>query len=183
MASTHSEKYISVNIDYIGMFDRDTLAPCLSLHYCPLSMCNVALLYEWVLMNKWSLDGLAPVVKQSIKLMTHVSDSRLRQCGTIPLPLDISVWHDSWALRQFLCLVLLVLFKRYQHELHFQSDHTYHDTKWRFFTQLCFTLKTENASKWEGIATGEMHFLYTILFHVSKLSKIKSYGMLHCIDC
>ena len=42
-------------------------------------------------MNKWSLDGLAAGVKQSIKLMTHVCDSRLRQCGTIPLPLSMSV--------------------------------------------------------------------------------------------
>ena len=64
-------------------------------------------------MSKWSVDGLAPGVKQSIKLMTHVCDSRLRLCGTIPLPLCISVWHDSRALRQFLCLVLHVLFKRY----------------------------------------------------------------------
>jgi len=32
MALIHSEKYISVNIDYISMFDSDTLAPCLSLH-------------------------------------------------------------------------------------------------------------------------------------------------------
>jgi hypothetical protein len=46
-------------------------------------------------MNKWSLDGLAPGLKQSVRLMTHECGSRLRQCGTIPLPLCISVWHDS----------------------------------------------------------------------------------------
>ena len=136
---------------------------CLSViayYQCVMWLCYV---------NEFSwINGHWMVVKQNIKLMTHVCDSRLRQCGTIPLPLGISAWHYSWALRQFLCLVLLVLFKRYRLELHFQSDHTYHDTKWRFFTQLCFTLnikKTENASKWKGIATGEMHFLYTILFH------------------
>ena len=32
MALTHSEKYISIDIDYISTFDSDTLAPCLSLN-------------------------------------------------------------------------------------------------------------------------------------------------------
>lgn len=181
------KKYISVNIDYISMFDSDTLAPYPSLHIF-YYQCIMWLSY----MNEfWWLDGLAPGIKQSIKLMTHVHIPRLKTVkDCVELYLCHSVYLNGMIRERWdsFCVWYWVSFLK-GIELLCSSNQTVHImTPNEGFSHSCILhliLKRLEMFQMESCSHWWDAFFHTPCSFTlaSSMNKIKSSGMLHCIDC